>query len=83
LEKEAQRKYFEGLAKRESDLKSKKAAIEEEKNKIFEKLSIEQQRRQTEKEYWESVRNELYVEEGNRREKIKELMDAEKKQMFI
>ena len=80
LEKERVRKYFEEREKRENDHKAKKAAIEGEKNKIFLKLSIEQEKRQAEKDYWEGVRNELYVEEMNRRDKIKELQQLEKKQ---
>jgi len=57
----------------------KKQAMEDEKNKIFEKLSLEQEQRQNEKEYWENVRNELYQEEMNRRLKIQQLMEEEKK----
>jgi len=43
-------------------------------------LSKEQERKQAEKDYWENVRNELYWEEMNRREKIKDLQEQEKKQ---
>lgn len=57
-----------------------KAAKEEEKNRIFEKLSQEQERKQAEKDYWENVRNELYIEEGEKRERIKEMQEREKKQ---
>ena len=46
-------------------------AIEEEKNRIFEKLSQEQERKQAEKDYWENVRNELYIEEGDKKDRIK------------
>ena len=80
LEKERVKKYFEEREKRENDHKAKKAAIETEKNKIFLKLSVEQEKRQTEKDYWERVRNDLYVEEMNRRDKIKQLQELEKKQ---
>lgn len=80
LQKERERQYFEELAKREEELSKIKAAKQEEKDKIFEKLSQEQKRKQEEKEYWEYVRNELHVEEMNRKEKIKELMEQEKRQ---
>ena len=80
MEKEKERRYFEELQIRGNKQKAIKAAKDEEKNKIFEKLSIEQERRQSEKDYWENVRNELYVEELNRREKIKNIMEMEKKQ---
>jgi hypothetical protein len=80
LQKEKERMYFEEVARREREQKDKKAAIQEEKDKIFEKLSVEAAKQQAEKEYWENVRNDLYWEEMNRREKIKELQDKEKKQ---
>ena len=79
-EREKERQYFEELARRDKELQMKKAAIKEEKDKIFEKLSAEEQKRQADKEYWENVRNELYIEENERRAKIKELEEREKKQ---
>ena len=79
-QREKERLYFEELARRDKELQMKKAAIQEEKDKIFEKLSAEEQKRQADKEYWENVRNELYIEENERREKIKELEEREKKQ---
>lgn len=80
LQKEREKQYFEEVARRDKDIKEKKAAIQGEKDKIFEKLSAEAARQQAEKDYWENVRNELYVEEMNRREKIKDLQEKEKKQ---
>lgn len=80
FEREKERQYFEELARRDKELAMKKAAIQEEKDKIFEKLSAEENKRQADKEYWENVRNELYVEEMDRREKIKELEEKEKRQ---
>lgn len=79
-EREKERQYFEELARRDKELQLKKAAIKEEKDKIFDKLSAEENKRQADKEYWENVRNELYIEEMERREKIKELEEREKKQ---
>jgi hypothetical protein len=80
LQKEKERQYFEELARREKDQLMKKAAKQEEKDKIFDKLSAEAEKKQAEKDYWENVRNELYIEEQNRRDKIKELQELEKKQ---
>ena len=80
LEKEKERRYFEQVEKRGNELKAIKAFKDEEKNKIFEKLSADQERRQMEKDYWENVRNDMYTEELNRREKIKNIMEAEKRQ---
>jgi hypothetical protein len=83
MQKEKERQYFEELARRDVEQKMKKAAIQEEKDKIFEKLSAEQERKKAEKEYWENVRNDLYVEEMKRRDKIAELQEQEKKQRYI
>jgi hypothetical protein len=80
MEREKERQYYEEIARRDKELQMKKAAIQEEKDKIFEKLAAEEHKRQADKEYWETVRNELYVEENERREKIKELEQKEKKQ---
>lgn len=78
-EKEREREYFRNVAKRENELKAKKAAVQEEKDRIFQKLCEEKKIKEAEKEYWENVRNELYVEELNRKTKLKELEEQEKK----
>jgi hypothetical protein len=80
LQKEKERQYFEEVARRDKEQKEKKAAIQEEKDKIFDKLSAEAARQQAEKDYWENVRTELYWEETNRRQQIKDLQEKEKKQ---
>lgn len=79
-EREKERQYYEEIARRDKELLMKKAAIQEEKDKIFDKLSAEENKRQADKEYWENVRNELYIEEMDRRDKIKELEQKEKRQ---
>jgi hypothetical protein len=79
LQKEKEREYFETLQKRDKDLKAKKQAEKDEKDKILSKLCEEKKKKEAEKEYWENVRNELYVEEMNRRQKILELEEQEKK----
>jgi hypothetical protein len=80
LMKEKERQWLEELARRDKEQKAKKAEIQAEKDKIFEKIAAEQERKQAEKDYWENVRNELYVEEMRRADKIKELQEQEKKQ---
>ena len=78
-EKAKQNEYFNNVAKRNNEYKAKKQAIQSEKDKIFERLCEEKKRQEAEKEYWEDVRNELYVEEHNRKLLIKELEEKEKK----
>ena len=80
IQKEKERKYQEEMDKREAELKSKKAAIKFEKDKIFEQLCEQEAKRQAERDYWENVRNELYVEQNNHKEKLKELEEKEKRQ---
>ena len=80
LQKERERKYHEDVQKREDELNSKKAAIQFEKDKIFEQLCQQEAQRQAERDYWENVRNELYVEQENHKAKLKELEEKEKKQ---
>jgi len=80
LQKEKERKYQEEIAKREEEIKNKKAAIKFEKDKIFEQLCEQEAKRQAERDYWENVRNELYVEQNNYKEKMKELEEKEKRQ---
>ena len=80
LEKEKERKYLEDVAKREFELQAKQRAIQDEKDKIFDKLCKERAKQQAEKDYWEDVRNQLYDEETNRQNRIKELEEKEKLQ---
>ena len=78
LQKEKERKYQEEIAKREEELNNKKAAIE--KDKIFEQLCEQEAKRQAERDYWENVRNELYIEQNEQKQKLKELEEKEKLQ---
>ena len=80
LQKERERKYHEDVQKREDELKNKKAEIQFEKDKIFEQLCQQEAQRQAERDYWENVRNELYVEQENHKAKLKELEEKEKRQ---
>ena len=78
LQKERERKHLENVAKRESDLNVKKAQIQQEKDKIFNKLCLEEAKRQAEKDYWESVRNDLYTEQENLKAQNEEKAEKEK-----
>lgn len=78
-EKEREKEYFRNVAKRENEIITKKAVLQEEKDRIFQKLCEEKKIKEAEKEYWENVRNDLYVEELNKKTKLKELQDEEKK----
>ena len=80
LEKERERKYFEDIAKREMEQAQKQKAIQDEKDKIFAKLCADKAKAQAEKDYWEDVRNQLYDEEINRINRLKDLEEKEKLQ---
>ena len=78
LQKERERKHQENVAKRENDLNDKKMKIQQEKDQIFNKLCLEEAKRQAEKDYWENVRNDLYTEQENLRAKKEEKAEKEK-----
>ena len=80
LQKEKERQYQQNVEKRENDFNDKKAQIQFEKDKIFEKLCQEEAKRQAERDYWENVRNELHTEQENRKAKLQELAEKEKLQ---
>ena len=80
LEKEKERKYQEDMQKREEEFKGQKAKIQQQKDKIFNQLCEQEAQRQAEKDYWENVRNELYVEQGNKKRKMEEIAEKEKKE---
>ena len=50
------------------------------KNKIFNQLCEQEAQRQAEKDYWENVRNELYLEQGNKKRKMEEQAEKEKRE---
>ena len=72
LEKEKERKHQEELQKREDEFKGQKAKIQQQKDLIFNQLCEQEAKRQAEKDYWENVRNELYLEQGNKKLKMEE-----------
>ena len=80
LRKEKERKYFEEVEQREAEQQAKKNAIQFEKDKIFDQLATQAAQKQAEDEYWEKVRNDLYIEQENRKAKIAELEEKAKRQ---
>ena len=80
LEKEKERKHQEELQKRADEFKGQKAKIQQQKDKIFNQLCEQKAKRQAEKDYWENVRNELYLEQGNKKLKMEEKAEKEKKE---
>ena len=80
LEKEKERKHQEELQKRADEFKGQKAKIQQQKDKIFNQLCEQEAKRQAEKDYWENVRNELYLEQGNKKLKMEEKPEKEKKE---
>ena len=80
LEKEKERKHQEELQKREDEFKGQKAKIQQQKDLIFNQLCEQEAKRQAEKDYWENVRNELYLEQGNKKRKLEEQAEKDKKE---
>ena len=79
-EKERERKYMEDMQKRENEYKGQKAKIQLQKDKIFNQLCEQEAQRRAEKDYWENVRNELYLEQGNKKRIMEEQAEKEKKE---
>ena len=79
LEKEKERKYLEDMQKRENEFNSQKAQQPFEKDKIFNKLVEQEAQRKAEKDYWENIRNELHLEQENKRLKMAEKAEKDKK----
>ena len=80
LEKEKERKYLEDMQKREEEFKGQKAKIQQEKDKIFKQLCEQKAQKEAENDYWENVRNELYLERGNKKRLMEEQAEKEKKE---
>ena len=80
LEKEKEKKYLEDMQKRENEFNNKKAKKQFEKDQIFNKLVEQEAQRQAEKDYWENIRNELHLEQENKRLKMAEKAEKDKKQ---
>ena len=80
LQQEKEKKYLEEVEKREAEYQQKKAEVQLEEDNYFKKLYLEKAREQAVKDYWENIRNELYIEQEKRKIKIAELEEKEKKQ---
>ncbi len=53
------RRYAQQQEARESEIRAQKAKAEAEREGIFKKLALEEERRRAEQEYLENLRNEL------------------------
>ena len=78
LNNEKERKYFEEVARREMEMALKKKEMQDSKDKIFEQLCANKAREQAIKDYYDDVRTQLYDEETQRLNKMKELQEKEK-----
>ena len=78
LEKEKERKYQEDMQKRENEFNKEKAKKQFEKDKIFNKLVEQEAQRKAQKDYWENIRNELHLEQENKKIKMAEKAEKEK-----
>ena len=79
LEEEQIKKYLSDKAKRESGIKAEKDAIQAEKDRIFKKLSDDNAREKAEKDYWENVRNELQILRDEKKRRLADLEEKEKR----
>lgn len=59
IEAEMVRRYAQQQEARETEIRAQKAKAEAEREEIFKKLAIEEERRRAEQEYIENLRNEL------------------------
>ena len=80
LLKEKERQYQEDMQKREDDRNNQRAQKQFEKDKIFNKLCEKEAQRKAEEDYWENIRNELYLEQENKKLKMAEQAEKDKKQ---
>eukprot|EP00826_Nyctotherus_ovalis_P041288 TRINITY_DN4135_c0_g3_i3.p3 TRINITY_DN4135_c0_g3~~TRINITY_DN4135_c0_g3_i3.p3 ORF type:complete len:124 (+),score=65.86 TRINITY_DN4135_c0_g3_i3:523-894(+) len=74
------RKHQEEAAKREAQLRLKKAEENAAKELIFAKLNDEEMRRRAEKEYIENLRVDLIQEEVEEAARLKEMREAENRE---
>ena len=71
-EAEMLRRYTEQQQAREHEILEKKAEVEAVRDAIFQRLKYEEERRQSEKEYVENLRNELSWQEFEEQARIRE-----------
>ena len=73
------RKYNDLVTLREKNLAKKKNDLQQQKDKIFNKLCDEEAKRKAEQDYWDNVRADLHVEQDLLKAKQKEKEEEEKR----
>ena len=73
------RKYNEQIALREKNLAKKKNDLQQQKDKIFNKLCDEEAKRKAEQDYWDNVRADLHVEQDLLKAKQKQKEEEDKR----
>ena len=73
------KKYNEEIALRDKKLAKKKNDLQQQKDKILNKLAEEKAKRKAEQDYWDNVRAELHVEQDLFKAKQKEKEEEEKR----
>ena len=79
LQDEDIRKYNEQVALREKNLAKKKSDLQQQKDKIFNKLCDEEAKRKAEQDYWDNVRADLHVEQDLMKVKQKQKEEEDKR----
>jgi hypothetical protein len=74
------KKYFDEVARREQNLAKKKNDLQQQKDKIFQKLCDEEAKRKAEQDYWDDVRANLHIEQDLNKIKQKQKEDEERRQ---
>ena len=73
------KKYKDLVALREKNLAKKKNDLQQQKDKIFNKLCDEEAKRKAEQDYWDNVRADLHVEQDLKKAKQKEKEEEDKR----
>ena len=79
-ENEMVREYARQQEARQGEIAQKKAAEEAEREAIFQRLAVEQERMRAEAEYIENLRFQLYLEETEEQARQRERADNEKRE---
>ena len=73
------KKYNDLVALREKNLAKKKSDLQQQKDKIFNKLCDEEAKRKAEQDYWDNVRADLHLEQDLKKAKQKEKEEEERR----
>ena len=79
LQDEDIKKYNEQVALREKNLAKKKNDLQQQKDKIFNKLCDEEAKRKAEQDYWDNIRADLHVEQDLIKVKQKQKEEEDKR----